>query len=167
VTTSPSGAPAPDQPLASETDEFFIPYRPSANNQKCFGSDLGKFYSTVDKKCTNGLSVRVNFNFKPASIVLPQQAIVTVAYNTSDAGYNPYGQGTQCFTGQGGCGYDSLNVSSWGNDGFVGSNIDPNGVFVNFGPSFYCNQTGNGSGMLQLDTPCWTGYHPQIAVTAL
>jgi hypothetical protein len=168
VTNLPSGAPAPGQLLASETNEFFIPYRPSANNQKCFGSDLGKFYSAVDNKCANGLSVRINFNFKRANVILPQNAIVTVAYNTSDAGYNPYGQNTQCFTGPGGCGYDSLNVSAWGNGGFVGSNIDPNGVFVNFGnPSFYCNQTGNGSGALQLDTPCWTGYHPEIKVSTL
>jgi len=167
VTTSPSGSPAPGQLLASQTDEFFIPYRPSANDQQCFGSDLGKFYSPVDKKCANGLAVRINFNFKRASLVLPQEAIVTVAYNTSDAGYNPYGQGTQCFTGPGGCGYDALNVSASGNGGFIGSNVDPDGVFVNFGDSsFYCNQTGNGSGMLQLDTPCWNGYHPEIKVTA-
>ena len=167
VTTSPSGAPAPGQLIATKTNDFFIPYRPSANDQQCFGSDLGKFYSAVDKKCDNGLAVRINFPFNRANVVLPQQAIVTVAYNTSDAGYYPYGQGTQCFTGPGGCGYDSLNVSAWGNGAFIGSNVDPNGVFVNFGDSaFYCNQTGNGSGMLQLDTPCWAGYHPEIEVSA-
>lgn len=167
VTTSPSGAPAPGQLIASKTNEFYIPYRPSANNQKCFGSDIGKFFSPVDRKCVNGLAVRINFPFNRANVALPQEAIVTVAYNTSDAGYYPYGQGTQCFTGPGGCGYDALNVSAWGNGGFVGSNVDPNGVFVNFGDSsFYCNQAGNGSGSLQLDTPCWSGYHPEIEVSA-
>jgi hypothetical protein len=70
-------------------------------------------------------------------------------------------------TGPGGCGYDALNVSADGTGGFVGSNVDPNGVFDNFGNAyFYCNGTGNGSGGLQLDTPCWTDYHPEIDVTA-
>ena len=168
VTTSPSGSPAPGQLLATQTDDFYIPYRPSANNQRCYGSALGAFVGPVDKKCDFGLSVRISFNFKNANVVLPQEAIVSVAYNTSDAGYNPYGQNTPCFTGPGGCGYDALNVSAWGNGGFVGGNVDPNGVFDNFGyPSNYCNGTGNGSGMLQLDTPCWTGYHPEIEVTSI
>jgi len=170
VTTSPSGSPAPGTLLATQTDDFYIPYRPSANNQKCFGSayTTGAFVGPVDKKCDEGLSVRVTFNFKRANVVLPSQAIVTVAYNTSHAGYNPYGQDTTCYYTSGGCGYDALNVSAWGNGGFVGSNVDPNGVFVNFGDTaFYCNGTGNGSGSLQLDTPCWTGYHPEIEVTSI
>jgi hypothetical protein len=168
VAMSSSGSPEPGALLASQTDDFYIPYRPSANNQKCYGANLGAFFGPVDKKCDNGLSVKISFNFKSANVTLPEEAIVTLAYNTSDAGYSPYGQNTPCFTGPGGCGYDSLNVSAWGNGGFVGSPIDPNGVYDNFGdPYFYCNEYGNGSGGLQLDTPCWTGYHPEIEVTSL
>jgi hypothetical protein len=170
VTTSPSGSPAPGQLLATQTDDFYIPYRPSANNQKCYGQPYytGGFLGPVDKKCDEGLSVKVTFNFKRADVVVPSQAIVTLAYNTSHAGYNPYGQDTTCYYSSGGCGYDALNVSANGNGGFVGSNLDPNGVFDNFGDTyFYCNGTGNGSGSLQLDTPCWTGYHPEIEVTSI
>lgn len=167
ASTGPSSSPEPGELLASKTKDFYIPYRPSANNQYCNGSNLGAFLGPVDKQCDNGLAVMITFSFKLPKVILPSEAIVTLAYNTSDAGYNPYGQGTQCFTGPGGCGYDALNVSAWGNGGSIGSNVDPNGVFVNFGdPYFYCNSTGNGSGALQLDTPCWTGYHPEIDVTA-
>jgi hypothetical protein len=167
VVAGPSGSPEPGQLLASQTKDFLIPYRPSANNQICTGQNLGAFLGKYDKECDNGLSVKINWEFKLPKVILPQEAIVTVAYNTSDAGYNPYGDNTQCFTGPGGCGYDALNVSADGTGGFVGSNVDPNGVFDNFGNAyFYCNGTGNGSGGLQLDTPCWTDYHPEIDVTA-
>lgn len=169
VTTSPSGSPAPGALLATATADFYIPYRPSANNQKCFGSAYytGAFFGPVDKKCDEGLSVRITFNFRRSNVTLPSEAIVTLAYNTSHAGYSPYGQDTPCYYSSGGCGYDGLNVSANGNGGFIGSNIDPNGVFVNFADTFfYCNGTGNGTGGLQLDTPCWTGYHPEIDVSS-
>jgi hypothetical protein len=167
VMTGSSGSPEPGQLLATQTKDFLIPYRPSANNQVCTGASLGAFLGPVDKECDDGLSVKISWNFQLPKVILPQQAIVTVAYNTSDAGYSPYGDSTSCFTGPGGCGYDALNVSANGIGGFVGSNVDPNGVFDNFGnPYFYCNGIGNGSGGLQLDTPCWTDYHPEIEVTA-
>jgi hypothetical protein len=167
VMAGTSGSPEPGQLLATQTKDFLISYRPSANNQVCTGPNLGAFLGPVDKECDNGLSVKISWTFTLPKVILPQQAIVTVAYNTSDAGYNPYGDATPCFTGPGGCGYDALNVSADGTGGFVGGNVDPNGVFDNFGnPYFYCNGIGNGSGGLQLDTPCWTDYHPEIDVTA-
>jgi len=161
----PSGSPEPGQLLATQTKDFLIPYRPSANNGVCTGQNLGAFLGPVDRECDNGLSVKISWSFRLPKLILPQQAIVTVAYNTSDAGYNPYGDNTPCFTGPGGCGYDALNVSADGTGGFVGGNVDPNGAFDNFGdPYFYCNQMGGS--VLQLDTPCWTDYHPEIDVTA-
>ena len=164
VNSPPSGPPGVGQLLATQTNTYQIPYRPSKNDALCTGQDAGKFVGPIDKICDNGFSSVIWFNFLSQSIALPAQAIVTVTFNTSDAGYNPIGQNTTCFTSSGGCGYDSLNVSADGNGGFVGSNLDPNGVFVNFGdPGFYCS--GSGSGLI-LDTPCWTGYHPEIAVFA-
>lgn len=152
------------QLIATQTRTFNIPYRPSKDDANCTGQDAGKFVGKVDKLCDKGLSHVIWFNFNPAQVALPAEAIVTVAYNTSDAGYNPIGQNAQCFTSPGGCGYDALNVSADGNGGFIGSNADLNGVFVNYGdPSFYC--TGSGSGLI-LDTPCWTGFHPEIQVNA-
>jgi hypothetical protein len=162
VTGEPGGPFGVGALLASKTKTFNIPYRPSANDTICTGQNLGRFLGKVDKECDNGLSVRISFNFLLPKVILPAQAIVSVAYNTSDAGYNPIGQNTPCFTSSGGCGYDALNVSADGPGGFVGNPIDPNGVFVNFGiPGEYCSGSGSG---FQLDTPCWTGYHPEIKV---
>jgi hypothetical protein len=164
VTGYPSGTPGVGQLLASKTKTYLIPYRPSKNDTICTGQNLGAFLGKVDKECDNGLSVEISDSFVLPKVILPAQIIVSVAYNTSDSGYNPVGENQPCFGSSGGCGYDSLNVSADGNGGFVGGNVDPNGVFVNFGnPEFYC--AGNGSGF-QLDTPCWTGFHPEIKVVA-
>ncbi len=164
VTGYPSGPPGVGQLLASKTKTYLIPYRPSKNDTICTGQNLGAFLGKVDKECDNGLSVEISDSFVLPKVILPAQIIVSVAYNTTSSGYNPVGQNQPCFGSSGGCGYDSLNVSADGNGGFVGGNVDPNGVFVNFGdPSFYC--AGNGSGF-QLDTPCWTGFHPEIKVVA-
>jgi hypothetical protein len=168
---SSSGKPEPGQLIATKTQTFAIPYRPSANNTICQGPNLGKYLGPVDKECDNGLATKVTFNFKLPKLILPAQAIVTVAYNTSDSGYAPYGQNTACFTGPGGCGYDSLNVSADGNGGPIGTVLDPNGVYdlFSYTPN-YCDGMGNGTGTLQLDTApdsidCWAGYHPEINVT--
>ncbi|MFY9719313.1 MAG: hypothetical protein WAK16_06655 [Candidatus Cybelea sp.] len=164
VANQSSALASPGAVIATQTRTFNIPYRPSKDDVHCTGQNLGMFVGPVDKLCDNGLSDVIWFNFKPLNVALPAEAIVTVAYNTSDAGYNPIGQGAPCFTSPGGCGYDSLNVSADGDGGFVGTNVDPNGVFVNFGdPAFYCS--GSGTGLI-LDSPCWTGYHPEIQVNA-
>jgi hypothetical protein len=164
VTTDQTGNPAPGAVLVQDTQTFNIPFRPSSD-PRCQGPNAGKFVGKVDKECDNGLADKIVFNVKVPKTSLPQQVIATVAYDTSDSGYQPYGQGTQCFTGPGGCGYDALNVSAWGDGGFDGSPLDPNGVFVYYTyPGFYCNGTGNGTQGLQLDTPCWTGYHPEIKI---
>jgi len=159
-----SGSPGVGAVIATQTNTYNIRYRPSKDDVHCTGQNLGMFVGPVDKLCDNGLSDVIWFNLKSLNVALPAKAIVTVAYNTSDAGYNPIGQNTPCFTSAGGCGYDSLNVSADGDGGFIGSNVDPNGVFVNFGdPSFYCS--GSGTGLI-LDSPCWTGFHPEIQVNA-
>jgi hypothetical protein len=169
VTQDTSGNPKADQVLVQQTETFNIPYRPSAD-PRCQGPYAGAFVGPSDKECDNGLSYRANFNVKIPKTDLPQQVIATVAYNTSDSGYQPYGQDTQCFQSSGGCGYDSLNVSADGPGGTGngdGTPIDPNGVQVYFtNPYFYCNEAGgNGSNALQDDTPCWTQYHPGIEIT--
>ena len=168
ITGYPSGVPTVGQLLATRTQTFAIPYRPSANNKVCTGPNLGGFLGPVDKECDYGLAAPITFNMNVPIVQLPGQVIVTVSFNTSDYGPNPAGHNTTCFQA-GNCPYDSLNVSAWGNGGLVGSNVDPNGTFVNFqNPIFYCANNPNGQpagGSLVLDTPCWTGYHPEIKVT--
>jgi len=167
----PGGVPTVGQLIASRTETFKIPYRPSSNTKFCQGPNLGAFVGPVDKECDFGLAHTISFNMSLPKVILPSEVIVTVAFNTSDSGYNPVGDNTACFAA-GDCPYDSLNVSAWGNGGVddsVGSAADPNGVMVNFtNPYFYCSNNPNGEpagGSLVDDTPCWTGYHPEIKVT--
>lgn len=174
--TSPDWAVGPL--LATRTQTFTIPYRPSANHVRCTGvsaadptnpGDAGKFYSTVDHACVNGLVHVITFDFSHAGVMLPPKAVLGVAYNTSTGGYHPLGTATACFVSPGGCGYDSLNVGADGNGGPIGSVLDPNGVFIDYSnPANYCDPTQGGGFRLDTSTnpKCsWAGFHPQIRVT--
>ena len=152
--------------LTSQTKTFKIPYRPSANNVRCTGASLGEFYSAVDASCVNGLVNAIVFDFAPPRVKLPLQSIFSLVYNTSHHGPNPIGQAAPCYTSSGGCGYDSLNVSTDGPGGLVGSVYDPNGIFWNTSyQPFLCSGTAGVFG-LDTGTNCWTGYHPQFEVRA-
>jgi hypothetical protein len=167
--------------LASQTKTFAIPFRPSADPAHCTGANAGKFFSAVDQAfyggfqggCDNGFVNLIVFDditaAPSAPANLPAQVIVTVAFNTSNYGYNPIGT-APCQSTSAGCGYDSLNVGSDGNGGPVGSVLDPNGIFVSYQlTSNYCDGGTNGQTTLRLDsspTSCgWAGFHPQIQVT--
>ena len=166
------GPPEPGLLILRQTKTFNINYRPSAS-PRCVGTSYtqGGFIGKPDGYCDQGVSQVINFNVARPITSLPSQVIVTVAYNTSDSGYNPYGQNTPCFTGPGGCGYDSLNVAADGNGGVdnsQGSAIDPNGVQIDYSnTSNYTNfgcTTYNSNYTLQDSSPCWTGYHPDITI---
>ena len=94
--------------LGSVTDTFKIPYRPSANPALC-PETPNKWYDTAASTCRNGLATLVTFNLTPLHLVLPANVIVTVAYNTSDAGPHPLGA-LPCRSTVAGCPYDSLNI---------------------------------------------------------
>jgi hypothetical protein len=168
VALDTSGKPHPGTVLVKKTKSFNIPYRPTANSH-CVGYYSGAFIGKPDGYCDFGVSKTISFNVSRPIVPLPQQVIVTLAYNTSDSGYSPYGQNTTCFTSAGGCGYDSLNVSANGNGGFVGSPIDPDGVQVYYtNPNDYTAYgcTGYDPSLTVQDSyPCWTGFHPDIQVT--
>jgi hypothetical protein len=99
--------------LATSTKTYKIPYRPSANLSKCSSpANLGKWY--VKGKCWTSKAAKIVMPLKAAA--LPNQAIITVAFNTSDYGASPYGDATACHSTEQGCPYDSLNVGV--QDGF-------------------------------------------------
>lgn len=161
-------APAVGALLASRTQTFTMPYRPSADNVRCTGTFLGEYYSAAGHTCANGVPFLISFDLSSAHANLPKNVIVSVAYNTSTQGYHPIGTSTACFTSSGGCAYDSLNVGADGNGGPVGSVLDPNGVFVYYGnTAFYCDPSQGSSFRLDTSpTPCgWAGFHPQITVS--
>ena len=150
--------------LKTQTRTFNIPYRPSYDSVRCAGT--GEFYSAVDASCVHGLANVIVFDFSGPSVNLPLQSIFSLVYNTTHYGPNPIGEAAPCYTSPGGCGYDSLNVSTDGPGGLIGSPYDPSGIFWNTStPANYCDG-GAGGLIFRLDTPCWTGYHPQFEVRA-
>jgi hypothetical protein len=151
---------APGSLIATQTDTFNIPYRPSAV-PKCGN---GGFKSP---KCFHGKTADITFNFGAPNVVLPQDFVYGIAYNTSDYGASPYGDSTACHTagpsGGDGCPYDSLNVGlsedpanvSVGTDTYPGT-VDWN---TSYAP-FYCDGGTGGVGTFRQDEPspssCWS-----------
>jgi len=150
--------------VTSVTQTFNVPYRPSADNTHCTGSNAGEWYSAGDNTCFNGFAAPVSFSL--SGVMLPDTVIVSVAFNTTHSGSQPYGEGTTCFTSSAGCGYDSLNV---GLDSAltVGSDPQPNDAYLNstYGGA-YCDGGTGDTDTFRLDSGCWTGYQPAIEVTA-
>lgn len=157
--------------VASQTQTFNIPFRPSADNTHCTGPNSadgftgsgpnGEWFSATDNKCYNGFVTPVVFNLTGT---IPQNAIITVAYNTTHFGYSPIGESATCYTSSGGCGYDSLNVALTGT-ATVGLQPDPADAYINSSwAGAYCDNGVSGTGHLRLDSGCWSGFQPNIKV---
>jgi hypothetical protein len=163
---NPSGA-TPGTLIASVTQTFAIPYRPSAS-AKCTGPDLGKWYNASDKTCYNGLATNITFDFSSKHITLPSGVVYGIVYNTTSYGPAPFGPLTTCYASSGGCGYDSLNIalSNEPTDVSVGSDPNPGTVFQNSSiGSEYCDLGSAGTGFFRLDSPtsaCWSPYIPAV-----
>ncbi|MEP7158946.1 MAG: hypothetical protein ABI797_05930 [Chloroflexota bacterium] len=149
---------------ATKTQTFAIPYRPSADPD-CTGGR----WEESPAVCYNGFATPITFDLASLNVTLPNNAIVSVAYNTSHYGYAPIGDSTACYTSSGGCGYDSLNV------GVVdpaltqtsGTNPAPTDAYFNtsYAP-YYCDLGAGGVGVFRLDAGCWAGFKPALKVTA-
>ena len=157
------GFPAPT--IASVTKTFQIPYRPSANNTKCIGSESGNWFDPKNGECFPGLATNITFNLSSLHITLPKTFVFGIAYNTSDYGAAPYGDNTACHSTSEGCGYNSLNVGlSYDPDNLnSGSNPYPGYIWQNtdYAP-YYCDGGAAGTGTFRIDSPstpaCWGVY---------
>jgi hypothetical protein len=152
--------------IASSTQTFAIPYRPSASS-KCTG---GRWFDNALKSCFNGLATNITFNFGGAH--LPDSIVFGIAYNTTHFGYNPVGESASCFATSAGCGYDSLNIalSNEPTDVSSGSDVTPSTVWQN-SPlgSVYCDGGLAGTNTFRLDSPtsaCWSPYIPAVQIKA-
>ena len=137
--------------IGSVTQTFAIPYRPSASA----GCSDGRWFNPADSTCYNGYATNVTFNL--GGLVVPNQVIYSIAYNTSHSGYVPIGSGAACYASPGGCGYDSLNVGLEGNP-TVGSAPAPADAYNNttYAP-YYCDGGTGGVGVFRLDSGCYAG----------
>lgn len=93
-------------PIASATQTFAVPYRPSASG-KCGD---GRWYSNPLKTCFNGFANDVTFGFG-GNVTLPSSVVYELSYNTTHYGPSPIGEGATCFGTEAGCPYDSLNIA--------------------------------------------------------
>jgi hypothetical protein len=96
--------------LATSTQTFNVPYRPSAS-PKCTGDNAGK-WQTPSKECKNGIADNVTFNF--LKVKLPKTVRYAISYNTSNYGPKPLHVSGP---------YDSLNVAVTGEPS-VGTSTD-------------------------------------------
>ncbi len=163
--------------VATDTQTFAIPYRPSADAVNCTGANAGAWYdSTTDPVtdqpigCLNGLLTNITFNF--GHVTVPNSVVYGIAYNTSDYGSPPYGDATACHASSGGCGYDSLNIGLSNEPGApsVGTDNDNGTIYWDTTyAGFYCDGGTDGVGIFRNDSPeagdgCWTvGATPDVA----
>jgi hypothetical protein len=178
-----SPSPAPETLLATATESFNMPYRPSSNFTDCpatasVSGGYYEWYNAQTQTCQDGIDFAITFDLSSKNVKLPSEIIVAFSYNTSDYGAVPYGDGTSCHATIQGCFYDSLNISGgFGAAAYpgpivapsVGSVLNVNGIFTEF-PVADKAQCGTGTAAkntLALDASpgCYTGNHPMIQVT--
>jgi hypothetical protein len=163
-----AGNPTPGALIASSTQTFSIPFRPSSDNVNCVG---GAWRQTSTGLCFNGLATNVTFDLSSLNVVLPDAVVFGVVYNTTHYGPAPIGQGAPCFSASGGCGYDALNVALSPSVA-TGSKPYPDTVYWNTSFSgFYCDGGAGGTGTFRIDNTTsgcdWAGLIPAAKFTAL
>jgi hypothetical protein len=142
--------------LASDTQTFKIPYRPSDDETNCpRDADGTRWYDGTF--CYHGLAHNISWDLGGHNLTLPDRVIVSLMYNTSDYGYQPIGSGAPCHSSSAGCGYDSLNVAVVSNTPFVGADPLPNSAYISsLWRGAYCAGDTGDLGIFRLDAGCWT-----------
>lgn len=158
-TVDSSGAnPAVGTLLTSKTINAAIPFRPSWDSVNCTASGQtpstnspfgGKWFDPTIGNCVSGYNFDLSFDFSSEHLILPNDIIVSIAYNTSHNGYAPIGQ-----TGS----YNSLNVGLGTTGPNVGTDVEPDAMFWNttFAPN-YTDGGAGGVGVFRRDTT-WSPY---------
>ena len=144
------GTPVTGALLATVTQDTFIPYRPSSDPACTSNGGWGA-------NCFNGYAFNVTFDMSRLDLVLPDEIIYGLAFNTQTWGYNPIGVDGP---------YTSLNFALVrpGTDTWeqVGIDVDPDAVFWNtMTASYYSDGGAAGVGVFRQDTG-WSGYVPAV-----
>ena len=154
-----AGSPTPGALIATKTQTFAIPYRPSVD-PTCGG---GRWRQASTGMCFNGLAYNIKFDLKSLHLTLPNSIVYGITYNTSHYGPSPIGEAAPCFSTSAGCFYDSLNIGlgpvvTVGTKSFFNTLYWNNAFAAN-----YCDGGLAGTGTFRLDSPtnaCWAGYVP-------
>ena len=154
--------------IKSDTESFTMPYRPTADdgtNCNAANGTAGEWWDAQDNTCYNGKDFTISYSLN--GVTLPDDVIISVAYNTSDYGASPQGHSTACYSTPEGCPYDSLNVGTNPAPSVGTSEPSNNDAYVKGTSGYaYCDNGDSGTGTLRLDAGCWTGYLPAIKVAA-
>ena len=141
----------PDQKIATVTQNITIPWRP-AGDPSCPNTGYGAGYAWKNSSgvCVNGLAFNATFDLSSLNVTLPNDIIVSVAYNTQTWGYSPIGTAGP---------YNSLNVAVPPNQAVsVGSDDSNNKVFWNTETAaWYADGGAAGVGIFREDTN-WAPY---------
>jgi hypothetical protein len=108
--------------IATDTQTFNIPFRPSADPTHCSGGT--GWYDATTNACYNGYLTPITFNFSSQDFVLPSTLVYGIEFSTAD--YGPAKTGTESAP------YNSLNVglSTEPTNVTVGQDTAPGNVFV-------------------------------------
>ena len=152
--------------IVSSTKTFTMPYRPTADDgTNCNDANGSAGLWWDGTTCLNGKAFKISFDLNGTT--LPDNVIISVAYNTSHYGYSPIGGANACNSTPQGCPYDSLNVGTSPAPTVGDSLPTADDAYVNSSwADFYCDSGASGSGTFRLDSDCWTGYLPAIQVEA-
>ena len=138
--------------IATKTINTLVPWRPEADSINCTGANAGKWFSTVSGRCHNGIAFNVTFDFTGMGVVLPDDIVFGVSSNTTHWGNSPLG-------GNGGP-YDSLNYGFSNSSATVGTDINPDVLFLNTAQTWALHPNA-----FSADTG-WTGYVPTASFDA-
>lgn len=136
--------------FATNTVSALIPWRPVAD-PTCPG---GTAWRDGTRTCNNGLAFNVSFDFSSQNVILPNDIVFGLAFNTADYGSNPTHLGGP---------YNSLNYALTGGPTSVGTDIDTDSLFVD--TSWAGLRTIGTNGVFGADTN-WTVYVPMASFDA-
>ena len=159
--------PAVGSLIATVTDNFDIPFRPSWDSVNCTGTgqtpttDIpfgGTWFDPVAGACVHGYAFNITFDFSTLGVTLPEEVIFGVAYNTANHGDSPLGTAGP---------YSSLNVSVTIDAATVGTNVEADTVFWDTSfAGFYCDSGAGGTDSFRRDSGCWGTYTPVVRFNA-
>lgn len=146
-TTGP--VPAAGSVIGSVTKNATIPFRPEATPGSC-----GPAWTDANGNCFNGYAFTVGFDFTSSGIVLPNEVIFGLSFNTQSYGASPIGADGP---------YNSLNLGLAEVGPSVGTDVNPDAVFWNTSHAGFL--TSGTVGVFSQDT-AWSPYVPAVRVDA-
>jgi hypothetical protein len=146
--------PARGSLITTVTQTFGIPWRPEAD-PTCPGG--GTAWRAGDGLCYNGLAFNITFDLSSLNVILPNEIIYGIAYNTETHGYTPIGAPGP---------YNSLNVGLNDLPPTTGTDVEEDALFWNTSfAGFYTDGGAGGVSIFRRDT-AWTPYTPTIQFKA-